>query len=91
MGQTAKEFTIAKHDGVQSYGNIVQLVESPKNPGVLYAGTDDGKVHMTKDGKTWTDITSRFKGVPAERVCVAPVGVRARRQRGVCDLRQPSC
>jgi photosystem II stability/assembly factor-like uncharacterized protein len=65
MGQTAKEFTIAKNDGVQSYGNIVQLVESPKNPGVLYAGTDDGKVHMTKDGKTWTDITSRFKGVPA--------------------------
>ena len=65
MGQTAKEFTIAKHDGVQSYGNIVQLVESPKNAGVLYAGTDDGKVHMTKDGKTWTDITSRFKGVPA--------------------------
>ena len=64
MGQTAKEFTIAKHDGVQSYGNIVQLVESPKNAGVLYAGTDDGKVHMTRDGKTWTDITSRFKGVP---------------------------
>ena len=65
MGQTAKEFTIAKHDGVQSYGNIVQLVESPKNPGVLYAGTDDGRVHMTKDSKTWTDITNRFKGVPA--------------------------
>ena len=64
MGVTAKEFTIAKNDGVQSYGNIVQLVESPKNAGVLYAGTDDGKVHMTKDGKTWTDITSRFKGVP---------------------------
>jgi hypothetical protein len=65
MGQTGKEFTIARNDGVQSYGNIVQLVESPKNPGLLYAGTDDGKVHMTKDGKTWTDITNRFKGVPA--------------------------
>jgi photosystem II stability/assembly factor-like uncharacterized protein len=64
MGVTGKETTIARNDGVQSYGNIVQLVESPKNPGVLYAGTDDGKVHMTKDGKTWTDITSRFKGVP---------------------------
>ncbi|HET9703844.1 MAG TPA: hypothetical protein VFP85_07420 [Vicinamibacterales bacterium] len=65
MGQVAKDFTIAKHDGVQSYGNIVQLVESPKTAGVLYAGTDDGKVHMTKDaGKTWTDITGKFPGVP---------------------------
>ena len=43
MGVTGKEITIARNDGVQSYGNIVQLVESPKNPGVLYAGTDDGK------------------------------------------------
>jgi hypothetical protein len=65
MGVTGKEVTIARNDGVQSYGNIVQLVESPKNAGVLYAGTDDGRVHMTRDGKTWTDITSRFKGVPA--------------------------
>jgi len=42
----------------------VQLVESPKNPGVLCAGTDDGKVHMTKDGKTWVDITGRIPGLP---------------------------
>ncbi|MBY0494704.1 MAG: glycosyl hydrolase [Cyanobacteria bacterium] len=65
MGVKAEEFEIAKHDGVQSYGNIVQLVESPKTAGVLYAGTDDGKVHMTRDGgKTWTDITTRFPNVP---------------------------
>jgi photosystem II stability/assembly factor-like uncharacterized protein len=65
MGRVAKDITIAKNDGVGSYGNIVQLVESPKTAGVLYAGTDDGKVHMTRDGgKTWTDITTRFPGVP---------------------------
>ncbi len=64
MGVAAKDFKIAKHDGVQSYGNIVQLVESPKQAGVLYAGTDDGQVHTTKDGKTWTNITSKFPGVP---------------------------
>jgi photosystem II stability/assembly factor-like uncharacterized protein len=65
MGVTGKETTIARNDGVQSYGNIVQLVESPKTAGVLYAGTDDGQVHMTRDGgKTWTNITSRFPGVP---------------------------
>ena len=64
MGSVAKDITIAKNDGVQSYGNIVQLVESSKTAGVLYVGTDDGKVHMTRDGKSWTDITSRFPGVP---------------------------
>ncbi|MBA2413893.1 MAG: exo-alpha-sialidase, partial [Burkholderiaceae bacterium] len=64
MGSVAKDITIAKNDGVQSYGNIVQLVESSRTAGVLYAGTDDGKVHMTRDGKSWTDITSRFPGVP---------------------------
>ena len=65
MGVTAKEFTLAKHDGVQSYGNLVQLVESPKQAGVLYAGSDDGTVYMTKDdGKTWTNITNKFPGLP---------------------------
>jgi photosystem II stability/assembly factor-like uncharacterized protein len=65
MGVVGKDVKIAKNDGVQSYGNIVQLVESPKQAGVLYAGTDDGVVHMTRDGgKTWTNITSRFPGVP---------------------------
>jgi len=64
MGVVGKEVTIARNDGVGSYGNIVQLVESPRTAGVLYAGTDDGKVHMTKDGKTWTDITGKFPGVP---------------------------
>lgn len=65
MGVTAKEFTIAKHDGVQSYGNLVQLVESPRQAGVLYTGADDGSVFMTKDGgKNWTNINARFPNMP---------------------------
>ncbi len=67
MGVTAKAFTVAKHDGVQSYGNLVQLVESPRQAGTLYAGADDGSVYMTKDdGKSWTNITSRFPGLPKD-------------------------
>ena len=65
MGVAAKDITIAKNDGVQSYGNLVQLSESPRQAGVLYAGADDGSVYMTKDdGKNWTNITSKFPGVP---------------------------
>ncbi len=65
MGVAAKDITIAKNDGVQSYGNLVQLSESPRQAGVLYAGADDGQVYMTKDdGKNWTNITAKFPGVP---------------------------
>ncbi len=65
MGVTAKEFKVAKHDGVQSYGNLVQLAESTTQAGVLFAGADDGTVHMTKDGgATWTNITNKFPGIP---------------------------
>jgi photosystem II stability/assembly factor-like uncharacterized protein len=41
------------------YQTIVALAESPQKPEVLYAGTDDGKLHVTTDtGKNWTDLTA---------------------------------
>jgi photosystem II stability/assembly factor-like uncharacterized protein len=41
------------------YQTIVALAESPLKKGMLYAGTDDGKLHVTvDDGATWTDLTS---------------------------------
>ncbi len=89
MGVTAKEFTIAKHDGVQSYGNLVQLVESPKQAGIIYAGSDDGVVHMTRDnGKSWTNLNSRFPNMPKNCVRVGDRGVRARREHGLRRVRQ---
>ena len=40
-----------------SYATISTLSESPLKYGVLYVGTDDGRVHVTQDsGKTWTEI-----------------------------------
>lgn len=39
-------------------GTITTITESPVRAGVLYAGTDDGHVHVTRDGgKTWTELT----------------------------------
>jgi photosystem II stability/assembly factor-like uncharacterized protein len=44
------------------YGCLVALSESPFKFGLLYAGTDDGRVHVTTNsGGDWTDIT---KGIP---------------------------
>jgi photosystem II stability/assembly factor-like uncharacterized protein len=42
------------------YQTITALEESPRARGMIYAGTDDGKLHVSTDaGKTWTDLTSR--------------------------------
>jgi photosystem II stability/assembly factor-like uncharacterized protein len=40
------------------YQTIFALSESPKMYGLIYAGTDDGRVHVTKDGgKNWTEVS----------------------------------
>lgn len=44
--------------GVETYATIFAFVESPHEKGVFYAGSDDGLVHVSKDGgKTWNNIT----------------------------------
>ncbi len=44
--------------GAETYGTIFAFVESPHEPGVFWAGSDDGLVHISRDGgKTWNDIT----------------------------------
>ena len=44
--------------GAETYGTIFAFVESPHEPGVFWAGSDDGLVHISRDsGKTWSDIT----------------------------------
>ncbi len=43
------------------YQTIVALAESPKKAGLLYVGSDDGRLHTTIDnGKEWTDLTNRL-------------------------------
>src|ERR1043166_8241806 len=66
MGLKGSEITISRNDGISQWPAIVALAESPKQPGVYYAGTDDGVLSMSRDGgKTWTNITSRLPGFPA--------------------------
>lgn len=43
---------------VEYYGTVWRLTESPHARGELWAGSDDGKLHLTRnDGESWTDIT----------------------------------
>ena len=49
----------------ETFGTVVALAESPLQQGVLWAGTDDGLVHVTfDDGDTWKDVTPKqAKGI----------------------------
>ena len=54
------------------YQTITALAESPRVKGLMYAGTDDGRLQVTTDaGKTWTDLTAN---VPTRKwySCVVP-------------------
>jgi len=65
MGVKDSEVRISRNDGISSWPTIISLAESPKQPGVLYTGTDDGVVSATKDGgKTWQNITDKIPGFP---------------------------
>ena len=44
--------------GVEVYATIFAFEESPTTPGLFWAGSDDGLVHLSRDnGKTWTNVT----------------------------------
>ncbi len=45
---------------VEYYDVIFTMAESPRQQGLLWAGTDDGLVQLTRDeGKTWTNVTPK--------------------------------
>jgi photosystem II stability/assembly factor-like uncharacterized protein len=63
MGVLPSAEMLSRHDGVSAWGTITTLAESRARAGVLWAGTDDGLVQLSRDdGKTWTNVTS---GIPA--------------------------
>jgi len=44
--------------GAETYAIIFSLVESPHERGTLWAGSDDGLIHLTRDGgQTWVNVT----------------------------------
>ncbi|MBL7848190.1 MAG: glycosyl hydrolase, partial [Cyclobacteriaceae bacterium] len=46
--------------GGENYNTIYYVIESPREKGVIYTGSDCGLVHVTKDGgKTWTNVTPK--------------------------------
>ena len=53
------------NSAAETHTTIYAICESPKNPDVIWVGTDDGNVQLTKDGgKTWTNLTKNLKELP---------------------------
>jgi photosystem II stability/assembly factor-like uncharacterized protein len=51
--------------GAESFTSIIALAPSPVERNVLWAGTDDGRLHVTRDGgKNWTSVERNVRGVP---------------------------
>ena len=85
--------------GVEVYGTIFAVAESPKQKGVLWTGSDDGLVQISQDdGKTWTNVTAAMPNFPdwGTVTCIEPshfdagtayVVAEAHRRRGFIGRR----
>ncbi len=61
--------------GVEVYDTIFAIAESPVKKDLLWAGSDDGLVHVSRDGgQKWTNVTTNLKGLPdwATVLCIEP-------------------
>jgi hypothetical protein len=56
---------LSKNDGVQSYSTIIAVSESPVLPGVVWAGTDDGNLQVSRDaGVSFAEVGKNLPGLP---------------------------
>ena len=79
MGVRGADITLSRNDGTSSYGEIVTIAESPVDPAVLWIGTDDGNVQVSRDGgRSWNEVSGAAPGLPdgtyVSRVLASPDG-----------------
>jgi len=65
LGAMISRQRLQAYDGSASYGQIVTITESPRKAGLIYVGTDDGCLQVSRDdGQTWKNVADRATGVP---------------------------
>ncbi len=65
MDQEPDSFVLSLDDGIPYWPTLTAVAESEHVPGVLYVGTDDGQVQVSRDdGRSWTNVTDRLPGAP---------------------------
>ncbi len=52
--------------GAENFTTLLAIEPSSLEEGLIWAGSDDGKIHITRDGgENWTDVTKNVKGIPS--------------------------
>lgn len=70
QNQEASGGLSADNSGAENHCTIFTIAESPLSDQVIWAGSDDGNVQLTQDGgKTWTNLSKNFPGLPANTWC----------------------
>ena len=66
MGMPGTAAQLSKNDGVSAFSTIISVSESPAAAGVVWAGTDDGNIQVSRDnGATFTEVGKNITGLPA--------------------------
>jgi photosystem II stability/assembly factor-like uncharacterized protein len=65
MGVRDADVRFSKNDGESAFSSLSAISESPLTPLVLWAGSDDGNIQVSRDaGATWTEVSRNLSGVP---------------------------
>jgi hypothetical protein len=65
MGELPDSFTLSLDDGIPYWPTISEVAESPVKAGLLWVGTDDGQVQVSRNGGVdWTNVTANVPGLP---------------------------
>lgn len=57
---------VTDNTAAEFHCTILTIAESPVKAGVIWVGTDDGNIQVTRDGgKTWANVVGNIKGLPA--------------------------
>jgi photosystem II stability/assembly factor-like uncharacterized protein len=60
--------------GAEYHCTIVTIAESPLEPGLIWIGTDDGNVQVTRNGgATWTNVATNIPGLPQNDLWISRV------------------
>jgi photosystem II stability/assembly factor-like uncharacterized protein len=74
MGAPVPDSALSRHDGTTSFSTLTTISESPLDAKLLYTGSDDGQINVTRDGgKTWANVSAHVGGQPAAGAIVSSV------------------
>ena len=78
------------NSAAEMHTTIFSISESPKDKNVIWVGTDDGNLQLTRDGaKTWNNVVGNVPGLPEELLGELGAGEQLRCRHRLRRLRSP--